>query len=327
MRKIADELIQYFILRPDTSIHQLAKIFDTSRSHVKSILRNAGLYNSEMAKMYDRFNKAMTTVRVTMPMRETLDELKVQKRIVVAGDFHIPYHDPDAVWAFLLYIKKVQPDVIIIDGDFLDCYSISRFTRNPHAFNMEQEFEVGIGILEKIREFCPNAEIFYLEGNHEFRIKKFLGSMVPQMADFCRSVPEELNFEGLDIKYVIIPAWMNYPEDEDACVMYGPLRLEGFYFIHGDEAKTGFKVVNIARTVFMAVMDNVICGHFHRLSEFKVRTIGNITKESYTHGCLCMLNAEYHILNQWEHGFLEIVVFEDGNHAVLNHRIVSGTVL
>lgn len=321
MRKIADAVVEYFLKHPESSLHKIAKEFNTSRSHIKAILRKNGLYSSDVSKIYEQFNDAMQVKKVVAV--SNLRELKITKRYIAAGDFHIPYHDPNAVAAFLEYIKKYQPDKIIITGDFLDCYTISRFSKNPKAFSMEQEFEIGVTILEAIREACPNAEIIFLKGNHELRIEKYINSQASQMATFFNELSEELAFDKLGIKYVYVPTWIDTPQSGER----GPLFLDGFYYIHGDEAKTSFGVVNLARTLFFAIMDNVICGHFHRISEYKVKTIGHIVKEAYTHGCLCLLNAEYHPLNQWEQGFLEVLYFEDGTHAVVNHRIIGTTVL
>src|SRR5690348_16893408 len=56
-------------------------------------------------------------------------QAKPEQRIVIAGDFHAPYHDPEAV-AELIAREANFTDTLIISGDLFDLYSVSRFPKS-----------------------------------------------------------------------------------------------------------------------------------------------------------------------------------------------------
>ena len=98
------------------------------------------------------------------------------KICLVLNDFHVPYHDRH-VLENIIYpvIKAIKPDTLVIAGDLLDCYGLSRFNKDPKRIDsFQEELDVAIPILAKIHKLAPTAKKVFLKGNHEERLTKTL---------------------------------------------------------------------------------------------------------------------------------------------------------
>lgn len=91
-------------------------------------------------------------------------------RIVAAGDFHIPFHHPEAL-ATLLTVEK-DADICIVGGDFGDGHAASTFTKYEHV-SYEEEHAGKTLVLQQLSETFPIVK--YLKGsNHTDRWEKRL---------------------------------------------------------------------------------------------------------------------------------------------------------
>ena len=102
------------------------------------------------------------------------EELKIKDGIVIIGsDIHIPFQDDKAVNAFIEYCTDIQPAAIVLNGDVLDFYKLSRFVkgegRNPY-----EEISSCQALLKDLKIRCPESEIFYVIGNHETRLQTYV---------------------------------------------------------------------------------------------------------------------------------------------------------
>lgn len=96
------------------------------------------------------------------------------KRIAIASDFHAPFHDTAAV-AHLLAATKGY-DQLIINGDFQDFYSISRFTKYEQV-SIETELAAVDALMGKFSAHYP--DVLIVEGNHDRpRFEKQLRSLL-----------------------------------------------------------------------------------------------------------------------------------------------------
>ena len=62
----------------------------------------------------------------------------------VLPDIHFPFQDKNALKVALDLINYVKPSVIIQVGDLVDCYSISRFSKDPDRISgtsLQKEFD------------------------------------------------------------------------------------------------------------------------------------------------------------------------------------------
>jgi len=63
------------------------------------------------------------------------------KRLLVLSDIHIPYHSIDALTCAFDYAKKEKPDAILLNGDTLDFFGLSRFAKDPKARSFAHELK------------------------------------------------------------------------------------------------------------------------------------------------------------------------------------------
>lgn len=130
--------------------------------------------------------------------------------VFVSGDWHLGEHDPRAIAAFLIACRDMQPDGIYLNGDILDMTSFQKVNRqhtpafepgaNPLPF-MTELVQCNM-LLAKLREACPNAQICFIEGNHEARIGRLLTVAMPQIFGMVPPLSAMLGLDELSIDYV-----------------------------------------------------------------------------------------------------------------------------
>jgi hypothetical protein len=92
-------------------------------------------------------------------------------RIVAAGDFHVPFHDRDAV-AELIAREGPNTDILAIGGDFGDAQAASTFVKYE-SVPFKDEMAETTACMQALAEAFPS--IHYLRGsNHMDRIEKRL---------------------------------------------------------------------------------------------------------------------------------------------------------
>jgi len=101
--------------------------------------------------------------------------------------------------------KKLAIDQINIMGDFCDFYWFSLHDKLPEAMSIKEtlkdEIYQSIKKLEELRTLFPNAEINFVEGNHEFRMVRYIIKKCPELYELF-SLPELLQFDRLGINYI-----------------------------------------------------------------------------------------------------------------------------
>lgn len=104
------------------------------------------------------------------------------KVIVASSDWHDTEADPFVAGVFMDTIKRIQPDIIVFGGDIFDCYEFSRFDKDPRTTNVAARMSFARDkILGEARRLCPNAQIDFILGNHEFRLLKHMADRTPYM--------------------------------------------------------------------------------------------------------------------------------------------------
>ncbi len=112
------------------------------------------------------------------------------KKILVFGDLHFPYHH-EKTFEFLKQVKKIhKPDTIICTGDIIDNYALSYHEKNPDSTSAEQDFERTNQLLKELAGIFPKMTI--LQGNHDLLpIRKARTIGLPSR--FVRSLNEVYN--------------------------------------------------------------------------------------------------------------------------------------
>lgn len=123
-------------------------------------------------------------------------------KILVASDIHFPYEDEKAVSAFIREVAKRKPEVVVLNGDLLDFYKLSKFSKDPSGKNPEEEIEMCKAFLKRIRkEAGEKCKIYYTIGNHSARLRKYILDNAPMVATlmdnvFCLLKLEDYNIVG-----------------------------------------------------------------------------------------------------------------------------------
>jgi len=206
---------------------------------------------------------------------------------VVISDVHVPFQDKDVCKMLLEFIREHRPGTVHLLGDIGDFYSISRFQKDPaRREDLQQDLDATRDFLREVRNAAPAARLIYSEGNHEFRLRKYLRTEAKALA-LLRALRLEtlLDFKSLKIRY----------QAQDR-----PYRVGSLLFTHGQLARKWSG--NSARGNFERFGCCVISGHTHRLGAFYHRDI-NDTYAAWENGCVCLLDPEYITAPDWQSGW------------------------
>lgn len=232
--------------------------------------------------------------------------------ILVLPDIHVPYHSIEALTAAIDYGKKMEADTILINGDFLDCYSISSFEKDPRKRRFSEELQMGKEILRILRENFPNAHMIYQLGNHEDRYERFMKSRAHEL----------LGIEQFEIESILEAKSFDMDVVSDKrYIVAGDLVI-----MHGHEMGGGGSS-DPARALLNKTKTNSLCGHHHHTSQYSERDIRGGLKTCYTMGCLSELTPAYRPLNRYNHGFAFVSLTLGGKAFVANKRIHRGLII
>ena len=228
-------------------------------------------------------------------------------RIVVASDMHCPFQDDRAIALVNKFCQWYKPQIVIIDGDLIDFYAISKFDKRPERATgdaLRQEVETARKVLEAIRRANPNAKIILIVGNHEFRLRKYI----------YRKRIEDPELDAiLDLMGVpvggVLGAILHLDEmgieladlDPDkAKFSDNYIKIGNLYIGHWDRANK--HAAYTAKNLLADKGVNCLQAHTHRIGTHVKTTLAG-TLEAHEIGCLCSLNPHYTAKQDWAHGF------------------------
>jgi len=234
------------------------------------------------------------------------------KKLAVLSDIHVPYHSVDAITAAFDKIAEEKPDAILLNGDTVDFYGLSRFMKDPRKRSVAHELQALNEFLDVLQQF--GAKIIYKLGNHCERYEHFLMHKAPELL----GIPE-FRFENL------------LKAGERGMAVVGEKRIikaNKLNIIHGHEYPSVFSPVNIARGLYMKGKVSAMQGHNHAVSEHTETDMNGEIVTTWSVGCLCELNPAYMPLNKWSHGFAMVDLSDNGkDFEVRNYRIYKGKIL
>lgn len=227
-------------------------------------------------------------------------------RVLICSDVHIPYQDNKAVDAFIDHAALTQPDVIVLNGDIIDMFMLSRFTKGEGR-NPLEEMEMCRKFLQCIRMACPKAQIFYVIGNHETRLERYVLNKAPELASLIEDVFTIIKVSDFEVR---------------GCASL--VVNNSFLFKHGTLLgnKSGLSAIKEMENSYMSGAS----GHTHRLCKYIARKAGRKFVWIETGGLMSM-NPEYMVDPNWQQGFAE-VEFKNGKLYKTNvYEIENGDIL
>lgn len=223
---------------------------------------------------------------------------KEETSMVVTSDWHIPFHDREAIKTFLNFLYEYQPDELVLNGNINDC---TGFSVHPKLRDLALTFksaredrEHWFGVAELLRDILPNTKISYIGSQcHEGWIDNWV-QMSPILAEDYEnySIPGWFKLADFGIYY--------YPE------VYDPIGNKQLLITHGTVARS--KGGNSAYATMEQEGTSVIQAHTHRLAQvFKTTSVGETVAVEC--GCLCQRTPWYHLkgrrlMMDWQQGFV-----------------------
>jgi len=234
------------------------------------------------------------------------------KKVAVLSDIHVPYHSISALTCAFDMIAKEKPDVILLNGDTIDFYQLSRFMKDTRKRSVAHELKAVNDLLDVLDQF--GAKIIYKLGNHDERWQHYM----------MQKAPELLGIQAFELSELL-------KANERGMVVVGEKRIikaNKLNIIHGHEYPSVFSPVNIARGLYMKGKVSAMQGHNHQVSEHTETDMNGEITTTWSLGCLCELNPAYMPLNRWSQGFAMVDLDANGkDFEVRNYRIFKGKIL
>lgn len=286
---------------------------DTSRSPLSNKYPDQIRYNEDIG---GSMRKVMESYYLTPESTGDTSPVHLAPGMIgIISDVHIPYHDLEAVYTALEYMDKKDIDTLLINGDLVDFYQISRFSKDPTRANVLKERDMTLEFFEMLRAVFPDVQIVYKIGNHEERFDHFMMNKAKELYGI-----EEFSFKNLF-----------HLDDYDIELVGGRqvIKAGKLDILHGHEfGQSFFNPVNPARGLFLRAKSSCLAGHNHQTSEHHENNLKADSLATWSTGCLCDLRPEYRpfAFTKWNHGAAIVEVDENGGFLVNNFRIIDGKI-
>lgn len=298
------------------------KVFD-SKENARALIRyyrgSCGAKNRKKMLKKDEYKRDDKDIKLSYNLPEEYNDVlenyvlpKQYTKVGILSDIHIPYHSNEAIVPALEYLKKKGADCIILNGDVMDCYQLSRFEKDPRKRNMKHELDATSQFLDVLKKHFPKTKIVFKIGNHEVRWMKYMVTKAPELLDIDEfRLDVLLRFGERNIDFV----------HSSQMIMVGKLSV-----LHGHELVGGVGGVNPARTMFLRTNESLLVGHFHRTSSHTETSLSGRMTTTHSTGCLCYMHPDYMPYNKWNYGFAYVEVLPSGEYHLQNLRIDKGKV-
>lgn len=240
--------------------------------------------------------------------------------MIVIPDMQVPYHDKKTMKVVEDFMADHTWDYYLNIGDFMDFDSISTHSRGKlrqiEGKRVLKDYEIGNQILDRhqgiVRKNNKDAQFILLEGNHEYRIERYLEEL-PQLAGMLE-VEKGLNLEERGFEWVRC-----YEKGQD-------FQLGKAHFHHGIYTST-----HHAKKHVQTWGTNIFYGHLHDTQQYSLSRKGvNDTVVGQSLGCLCEYNQQYMKgrPSNWQQAFAVFYFQPNGYFTyniirIFNHKFIA----
>jgi hypothetical protein len=303
------------------SIYDMYPNVFKSVEQVRGTIRSlTGANQKDVISLFDFKSTIQHGLKSTIPASrsEGAKDFVIEKvkKMLTFMDVHIPYHSVKPIEAMFAFVADKGIDGILINGDLIDMYMISRWNKDPDKTTMKEELEMTKEFFTFLREMFPKIPVYYKLGNHEDRWENYLKQNAAAL----------YGMEFLNLETVLELARFNIQlVGSKTRIKFGKLNI-----IHGHEfGESIFSPVNPARGLFLRAKCSTLCGHHHQTSEHHENNLNSDSMACFTVGCMCDLNPDYRPFasTKWNHGFAVIERLEKDGFRVNNYRVIDGQVI
>jgi hypothetical protein len=244
-----------------------------------------------------------------------------RKTVLFLYDVHLPNESEENIALALDYSQsRHEVGTVVVGGDLLDATSISRFKKDPYeTMPLHEEIAYAVNWLDALRKRFPRAHIALVKGNHEARLQHYLWTQAMEISKLKGlSIREQLELDRLNIQWVD-----NLELVQRGGNVYSIGKLN---ILHGHEQGI-CPNINPARQYFLRALDNMICGHVHKVDDHVANTVAGKQLGAWVCGHLQNEHPAYRPLNPWCAGFAVAHFDADGLFSVKLKKIIEGRVL
>ena len=235
------------------------------------------------------------------------------KRWLFLSDVHIPYHDQAALNEAVRQGQKARCDGLLLLGDFMDFYNLSKFCKDPRERRFPDELAEGVQALDWLRATLKPKAFIWKYGNHEARLDTYVMDRAPEL----------FGIEGLTLDA--------FCKLKERGIQWIPehchLQYHRLSILHGHEIRLGYNAVSPARAASLKTGECTVVGHAHRKSEQPETNILGESKRCWSLGCLCQLHPKWLPENKWTHGYAILDTTTPSGWSLDNRAIHNGVTL
>lgn len=288
-------------------IKNLVNRFGVSKSAIHRILdeaKTSGLYDWSVnkegqltSKLIEEHGEDVINHILSLALAPEIVESKIKtyKKVVALPDIHYPCNIP--LGGIEKFLADYQPDILIYLGDVMELHYLSFFEKNNKLIigdKLRKEYDEVMKLMDKHIRLSKASEVYYIEGNHEFRVRKFLESY-PAGTGFIE-IPIAMKLKERGITWIELNKWV---------------RIGKLSYTHGI-----YYNMYHARKHVDTYHTNIMYGHVHarQLHSSYHPFDSDIPHVAEAIGCLCNLNPPYmkNRPNQWANSFNYTEIEESG---------------
>lgn len=296
----------------------------------------AGLLNNENGESYDEstYRKRFAYFNMGRKYEREHNGTYVAERVLSISDLHVPYNYP--VNIFSKYMGQV--DILVLNGDIMDCQSISFFPKKYRISIVEEMVNARQYIMDLIDMIKPR-KVIIVKGNHEHRMLRYLSSALNEdILSLMPDSPMDLiindGFKNID-RYkrteVYYPSLKKIYAEKGIEINYDGnwfTRVGNVIFAHPlSYSSSIMKTLEKATNYFMRTLKHrdftaIVMGHTHKVGFYK---LGDVTM--YEQGCCCKLDlldyADGKLQNPQQNGYIYLSLNSDGDIIEDKTRLVT----
>lgn len=245
------------------------------------------------------------------------------ERIYIVSDLHGYFLDRQCWKVFLAICKEFPPDRVVVNGDFMDCTSISTHAKKVDVLNPDVladysfDYELSIvqtEILAPLRKALgPKPKILLRLGNHDIRYYRPERANAAALAEILETCHRRKATELEDLlKLSRYGATLSKKAIDS---------IHGFTLVHGIKTTANAAKANLLR------YGSGTSGHSHRGNSFIQRMYGGMHGwwESFCFRKIDFIEYLPHgDLPDWCQGFLSLTIRPDGKFFCKAHPIIKG---
>lgn len=122
--------------------------------------------------------------------------------LALIPDTHVPYHNRPHWKLLMKVLRSFKPHTVVHQGDWTDCYNISRFSKDPRR---KETFIDEIDETKECRDDVDQLEAkrkIITEGNHEDRLPRLIADKVPELAPLVQTMDQALELSANGWEYI-----------------------------------------------------------------------------------------------------------------------------